>query len=384
MALKHKKLAEYQPERLMQARKLRGLTMADLAVKTNLTRQSISLFEKLSNGITPSAETLISLAKSLDVNITFFTLPLRKRESEFTATSAYNFRSLKSALNTNREKAKVCLHLLAGMVDFFEEYVEISNQLPKFNVPHFTELTDDEIEDFATATRRHWGLGDGVIPDLTKLLENKGVIIGYLDFVNGAGIDGVSAWIDDKPVVALSNKASAVRSRASLAHELGHLILHQTVTNEDLKKKELLDEIERQAWHFAGCFLMPQKTICNEIYSTNIDNLILVKERWLVSIAMILLRIKKIELISEHQFIRAYQKLVSKYGKKIEPLDDVIQHEKSNLFNRITELLNDKEISKKTDTYFYLGLPEDFMMQVLEIKKPDLPITDNVIKLKFG
>ena len=151
MAPKQKRLAEYQPERLTQARKLRGLTMADLAVKTNLTRQSISLFEKLSNGITPSAETLISLAKALDVNITFFTLPLRKRESEFTATSAYNFRSLKSALNTNREKAKVCLHLLAGMVDFFEEYVEISNQLPKFNVPHFSELTDDEIEDFVTA-----------------------------------------------------------------------------------------------------------------------------------------------------------------------------------------------------------------------------------------
>ena len=52
--------------------------------------------------------------------------------------------------------------------------------------------------------------------------------------------------------------------------------------------------------------------------------------------------------------------------------------------NRITELLNDKEISQKSDTYFYLGLPEDFMMQVLEIKKPDLPLTDNVIKLKFG
>lgn len=135
---------------------------------------------------------------------------------------------------------------------------------------------------------------------------------------------------------------------------------------------------------FCRVFSYATKTICNEIYSTNIDNLILVKERWLVSIAMILLRIKKIELISQHQFIRAYQKLVSQFGKKIEPLDDVIQHEKSNLFNRITELLNDKAISQKTDTYFYLGLPEDFMMQVLEIKKPDLPLTDNVIKLKFS
>ena len=72
-----KRLANYQPERLTQARKLRGLSMPELALKTDLTRQAISLFEKSINGITPSAETLIALSKELNVNITFFTLPLR-------------------------------------------------------------------------------------------------------------------------------------------------------------------------------------------------------------------------------------------------------------------------------------------------------------------
>lgn len=378
-----KRLADYQPERLTQARKLRGLSMPELAIKTDLTRQSISLFEKRTNGITPSAETLITLSKALNVGITFFTMPLRKSEYEHKANSAYNFRSLKSKLLiSNREKAKVCLHLLAGMIDFFEDYVEVSNQIPKFDVPHFTDLTDDEIEKFATATRRQWGLGDGAIPDLTRLLENKGVVIAYLDFANG--VDGVSAWIENKPLVILSNKAYAVRSRASLAHELGHLILHQTVTNEDLEKKELLGKIEGQAWHFAGCFLMPQSAISNEVYSTNIDNLTLVKQRWLVSIAMILQRVLKIGLISDHQFVRARQKLASLNYLKKEPFDDTIPHEESKLFIKIATFLDENNLSKKDDTYFSLGLPEDILIPTLGVIKPEVVQVNNVIKLKFN
>lgn len=379
MALKG--LADYQSERLTQARKLRGLSMAELAIKTDLSRQSISLFEKTVNGLTPSAGTLITLSKALNVNITFFTLPLRKSEYEHQANSAYNFRSLKSRLiPSNRDKAKVCLHLLAGMIDYFEEYLEVSNQLPKFNVSHFTDLSDDEIEKLAAATRRHWGLGDGAIPNLTKLLENKGIAIAYLDFANG--VEGVSAWIENRPIVILSNKASAVRSRASLAHELGHLILHQTVTNEDLSKKESLDRIESQAWHFAGCFLMPQSTISNEVYSTNIDNLILVKQRWLVSIAMILQRVYKIGLISEHQFIRARQRLASLNYLKVEPLDDLIPHEEAKLFSKIACFLEENNLSKKEDTYFTLGYPDEVLIPTLGDIKPEFVHVNNVIKLK--
>ena len=377
-----RRLAEYQPERLMQARKLRGLSQPDLAIKTGLTRQAISLFEKKLNGITPSPETLVKLAQSLNVNITFFTMPLRKSESELQVNSAYNFRSFKSALKLNREQSKVCLHLLAGMVDFFEEFVDISNQLPKFNVPHFSELTDDEIEEFATATRRHWGLGDGVIPDLTKLLENKGVIVAYLDFANG--IDGVSAWINSKPVVVLSNKATAVRSRASLAHELGHLILHGNVSHEDLEDKETLDMIESQAWHFAGCFLMPESTIANEVYSTNLDNLILVKQRWLVSMAMLIMRVAKIGLITESQRARAFQNMAKNNYLKKEPLDDVIPHEKSELLNKIIDFLDANQLSKKDNTYFALGLPDDVLMQTVGFKKDQIENIDNVIRVKFS
>ena len=378
-----KRLANYQPERLTQARKLRGLSMPELALKTDLTRQAISLFEKSINGITPSAETLIALSKELNVNITFFTLPLRKSEYSHKANSAYNFRSLKSRLVTaNKDRARVCLHMLAGMVDFFEEYVVMSNELPKFEVPHFTDLTDDEIEKFATDTRRKWGLGDGAIPDLTKLLENKGVVIAYLDFANS--IEGVSAWIENKPLVVLSNKAFAVRSRASLAHELGHLLLHQTVTDEDLANKEFRDAIESQAWHFAGCFLMPQSTISNEVYSINIDNLTLVKQRWLVSIAMILQRVLKIGLISDHQYIRARQKLASSGYLKKEPLDDEIPHEEAKLFNKISSFIEDNNLSKKEDTYFSIGYPDDILIPTLGVIKPDIMQMDNVIKLKFN
>ena len=98
---------------------------------------------------------------------------------------------------------------------------------------------------------------------------------------------------------------------------------------------------------------------------------------------MILRRVKGIGLISEHQYTRAYIKLVSQYGKLNEPLDDVIPHEKSSMLNKIIDLLEENNLSQKLDTYYSLGLPDDVLLQAIGIKKPDLPVIDNVIKLKL-
>ena len=175
-----------------------------------------------------------------------------------------------------------------------------------------------------------------------------------------------------------------MRSRASLAHELGHLILHGNVNHEDLEDKETLDTIENQAWHFAGCFLMPESTIANEVYSTNLDNLILVKQRWLVSMAMLIMRVAKIGLITDSQRARAFQNMAKNNYLKKEPLDDVIPHEKSELLNKIIDFLDDNNLSKKDNTYFSLGLPDDILMQTVGFKKTQNENINNVIRVKFN
>ncbi|MGC4441969.1 ImmA/IrrE family metallo-endopeptidase, partial [Streptococcus suis] len=51
---------------------------------------------------------------------------------------------------------------------------------------------------------------------------------------------------------------SAVRHNFDLAHELGHLLLHNQVDFEELSKEEL-EEKEKEANQFASYFLLPRK-----------------------------------------------------------------------------------------------------------------------------
>jgi len=43
------------------------------------------------------------------------------------------------------------------------------------------------------------------------------------------------------------------------AHELGHLVLHRHLKEKNLTEIGAFKEIERQAFYFAGAFLLPER-----------------------------------------------------------------------------------------------------------------------------
>ena len=98
-----------------------------------------------------------------------------------------------------------------------------------------------------------------------------------------------------------ADKSIACRSRFDAAHELGHLILHQKVKRSAIANPVGHQLLEKQANRFAGAFLLPEESFATDFYSSTLDALRIVKEKWLVSIAMILYRAQELEFIPIEQ-----------------------------------------------------------------------------------
>ena len=213
-----------------------------------------------------------------------------------------------------------------------------------------------EIEDIAQLTRRHWGLGDGPIANMVALLETYGAVATRFS-LGSARIDAFSCWISGKPYIVLgSDRKSAARSRFDAAHELGHLILHRDISQEDIQKKSVLDRIEQEANRFAGAFLFPRNSFLSEFYSTRMGHLAGLKRRWRVSIQAIAHRAKDLDAIDEYQYINFRKQISAQKMLVVETLDDVLPLENPSLLVKAWDLISQGgSASRVADTEFGLG-----------------------------
>ncbi|WP_370931041.1 ImmA/IrrE family metallo-endopeptidase [Bartonella sp. DGB1] len=118
-----------------------------------------------------------------------------------------------------------------------------------------------------------------------------------------------------------SDKKSAVRRRFDATHELAHLCLHTWVTEEELDDPKRLKQIEKEADHFAGAFLLPRRSFLNEIYSTKVESFIHLKSRWKVSIQSMVQRCKQLGIFDEYQILNLQKQISYKKWRTNEPLD---------------------------------------------------------------
>ena len=88
--------------------------------------------------------------------------------------------------------------------------------------------------------------------------------------------------------------APADRVRLTLAHELGHMVLHTIQFKDD-------DEMEREADEFAGAFLLPADEITLQLRRFDLRHLANLKSYWKVSMAAIAVRADRLRLITPYQ-----------------------------------------------------------------------------------
>lgn len=276
-------------ERIQQARKASGLTLRALGEEAGVSAMAISKYEN--NQSIPSSRVLLALAKALGVRTEYF---FRRVSVELVNVNHREHERL-----PEKEEQKV----LADVKEQLERWLTLEEVMPApwsipFSVPEDLpdQLTSyDEIEDVATKMRHHWDLGLNPIPDLIDTIETRGIKVLITRYDGHKHFNGLSAQVNGAPVVVVGKSWVGDRQRFTLAHELGHLVLHGLLTSS-------LDE-ELACHRFAGAFLVPEESVksCLGARRTRLElqELFLLKHEWGLSMMAWSYRAKDLHIISE-------------------------------------------------------------------------------------
>jgi len=353
----------YRGDKLRLARLAKGLSLDKIGSVLDVTKQNVS---KMESGQEPKDYQFELLCKELGVDKKFF----YAERSVPVVEEQCHFRSVRARTKTITNTVMARAELLSGLISEIESYYEITD----FDIPlegDFELINSESIEKISEYLRREWELGLGPISDITIVLENAGVIV--------TTIDGVDEKVDafslsrKRPIIIRNNaKNSPCRYRFDLAHELGHLIMHDgIVTGCKLT--------EKQANYFASAFLMPRAGFCKAvesfpiirgIRSINWVNLNKLKLHFKVSFKALLYRAKVLGLITEDQMRSGYRYINKKGWTKDEPSDNQIPFEKPELLEM---MINGIGFGKWNKVLEKLGLTNSIIGEIL----PDTRLPKN-------
>jgi Zn-dependent peptidase ImmA (M78 family) len=183
----------------------------------------------------------------------------------------------------------------------------------------------DSPEDIARNVRAALGLPDGPVLPLASALERAGAVVVTRP-LGSAQIDAIVSWPEGRtPLVLLGDHAPADRQRFTLAHELGHAVMHQVPTEQQ----------ESEADRFASELLMPATAIRAQLDGLSVPKLAKLKSKWGVSMAALLRRGRDLGGISDAQY-RALNIELSRAGyRKNEPVQ--VPRENPTLLPRIIQ-----------------------------------------------
>jgi Zn-dependent peptidase ImmA (M78 family)/DNA-binding XRE family transcriptional regulator len=298
------------------SRLLNGLTLAELAEAIGTSRQYVHQLETSSR--MPTGEQLQSLAAYLKVKEEFFyVIPTGVLDD-----ASIHFRSNRTAKQSSRIQAKVNVALFIRLVDLLSKYVNF----PELNFPSADNIaTNNDIERVAENARMHWELGFGPIDNMTQVVECAGAITTTFSGVSSE-VDALSSVIKRPVIVRNDAKDSPGRLRFDIAHEAGHIIMHQDVVTG-------CKQTESQANRFASSFLLPRSSFIKEFrVGARMDwkMVAALKERWGVSKAAILYRARQLDLLSESRY-KGHVITLRKYEARKEKDDHLIPFEYSEL-----------------------------------------------------
>lgn len=304
----------FNPAMFKLAREFRGYTQKDLETKSGIKQGVLSRYEHALR--IPGEEHLLKIAEALQFPKEFF---FQKGEDYPTGIIFHRkFSSLKI-----KEKSKIEAEVKMRLFSLktLTSELDIVREIPDIDLEKYS----NDATKVAQAMRYYWKVPSGPIKNLIGLLEDKGIIIFRFDFGTSL-LDGFFVH-DDIPCIAINTRAPMDRQRFTIAHELGHLLIHRINS----------DEAENQANQFASEFLMPAKDMDEFFKVPEIDlrYLAALKPIWRVSMAALLRRAHDLNYITPTHFKRL-NILINKFGyRKKEPI--IIDNEQEGLLKEIIQ-----------------------------------------------
>lgn len=313
----------FAPARLTMARELAGLRKRDLADAIDRTAAAVSQYELGQSR--PSGETLRRCAAALDVPVSFFTTGRPHLRLD---TASAHFRSLRSTTAHQRQQALAHVELLWELIDQLDQVIE----LPAVDLGVPLGERPGEPAAAAGLVRAAWGVPTGPVVHLVRTLERRGIVLTRLPGVDAETIDAFSAALHGRPVIVLSHKGNPMRQRFSVAHELGHLLLHPEPAPGSRVH-------EREANTFAAELLMPAAEIRDRLPSpVDVTTLKEVADGYGVSVAALAYRGKDLGVYGEST-LRRIMTILTKLGWRTdEPVSSRYPGERPELLTRAADL----------------------------------------------
>lgn len=188
----------------------------------------------------------------------------------------------------------------------------LSDRLPPLRLSRvpLPEDGDFDATDVARRVRVELGLGTEPIDDLVGVLESAGVIVEPTD-LRSVRVDAIAAWpTDGAPLIVLNDAAPGDRQRFTLAHELGHAVMHDLPSETQ----------ETEADEFAAEFLMPAAAIREELRDLSPASLARLKSKWKVSMAALARRGRDLGTMSDSAYRRFNVEMSATGMNRTEPV----------------------------------------------------------------
>ncbi len=357
--------AQINPEMIILAREFRGMTQAGLAEKSHVKQPQIAMIEA-GNESAASDEVLARIANVLNFPMDFLTS--NEHRLGFGSSSVF-YRKKASLTAANRKQIEGITNLTRIAIKKTLTAVDIQTKLKL----HKIDLEDESCtpRQVAERVRSAWLIPDGSIQNLTSLVESAGVIIVESDFGTN-GIDGTSIWVaETPPFIFLNKNLPPDRYRFTLAHELGHLIMHD-IPHESMENEadEFASELLMQTSEFkVATFQFGSKPTLRQLAQ--------IKPYWKVSIAAMIMKLHQLSHINETTKRTLFIMMSNAKMRLNEPQG--FEKEKPLLLKKIVTASIKENGFNENQTMNFLKLPYDVIMQLFgaflqegQIRKPHL------------
>ena len=337
------------------AREYRGDSQSDLAKNIKgLSQPNLSKFEK---GLgTISDELLQKIISFLDFPESFFT----KKINNYIENAHYR----KRATISKKEKNEIeyTVRLAGYIIDEMTDCIE----WPEFNLKPLNVEEGYSPENIAKFTRKFFGIKpDEPVRNINKLIESHGVVI--LEIENIEKFDGVSLLTDKgTPIIIINKNFSNDRKRFTLAHELGHLLMH-ICGNFPISDYRDEKETEKEANLFASEFLMPRDSIKNSLYGLKLSDLVPLKSYWLTSMQSLIRRAFDLKCIDADKYRYLNMEFSRRGNRKNEGHDVFI--DTPVLFNQAYKLFKEELNYSKHELAEGFSLPVNVIDRYFSIER---------------
>jgi Zn-dependent peptidase ImmA (M78 family) len=206
-----------------------------------------------------------------------------------------------------QEHAEALANLRRIHIQRLEQAVDIDDAIPRIELEEY----DGNPARVAQVVRASFRLPLGPVENVVATLENHGAFIFLEDFLSRQ-LDAFTLVGDGlRPTIFVNRSFPGDRERLSLAHELGHIVMHSVLTAN----------IEDEAWQFAEEFLLPATSIESELRrARRLSDFADLKRKWKVSMAALIRRAKNLAIIDANRYRYLMQQMAPYRAREPVPL----------------------------------------------------------------